>query len=48
MKSADEKPYRSTRLVALEPTAASPHPRFDRFAITFRLALATVGAPAPL
>jgi hypothetical protein len=29
MKSADEKPYRSTRFVTLEPTAASPHPRFN-------------------
>src|SRR4051812_45846961 len=45
MKSADGKPYRSTRSAALEPTAASPHPRFDRFAITNRGALATVGAP---
>src|SRR5215831_16999623 len=47
MKSADEKPYRSTRFVTLEPTAASPHPRFDRFAITFSRALATCDAPVP-
>src|SRR5690348_10758640 len=47
MKSADEKPYRSTRFVTLEPTAASPHPRFDRFVITFSRALATSNAPVP-